>query len=243
MDLVTIHTRLADELDRLSFGPPVGHVYNPLRYAWAPFAHYLTSFGQGPREVVLLGMNPGPFGMAQTGVPFGDPRWARDFLGIRGEITRPEREHPRRPVLGWESPRGEVSGDRIWTFVEGRFGTPGAFFARFFILNWCPLAFLGGSGANITPDKLARGEREALGAACDRALAASLGVLRPRVVVGIGGFAEMCLRRVAPPGVQIGRMLHPSPASPKANQGWEEIAVAELRAMGVEVPDRRPQKA
>ncbi len=36
--------------------------------------------------------------------------------------------------------------------------------------------------------------------------------------------------------VRIGRILHPSPASPAANRGWAEVATSQLKALGVEVP-------
>ena len=34
------------------------------------------------KRVVFLGMNPGPFGMAQVGVPFGEVAAVRDWLRI-----------------------------------------------------------------------------------------------------------------------------------------------------------------
>ncbi|MGF1467727.1 MAG: uracil-DNA glycosylase family protein [Sandaracinaceae bacterium] len=234
--LAAIARQLRDDVDRLSFGGPVTTVYNPLGYAWAPHEAYLRRFGGGPKEVVLMGMNPGPWGMAQTGVPFGDPGLVTGWLGIDGEVGRPPVEHPKRPVLGFASPRAEVSGARLWGWARDRFGTPERFFARFFVQNYCPLVFMEQSGRNRTPDKLPVAERAPLLEACDRALAAALEALDPTMVIGIGGFAEGCLTRVlggregAP---RIGRILHPSPASPKANRGWAEAAEAELRAQGV----------
>lgn len=240
MDLETLDLELAAALEPLRFSPPVTHSYNPLVYAWQPHLAYLRRFGAAsPREVVLVGMNPGPWGMAQTGVPFGDPLWVREWMGIEGEVAQPAHPHPKRPVLGLHSSRGEVSGSRIYGFAKERFGTAEAFFARFFILNYCPLTFMEASGRNRTPDKLPREERDPLFAACDRALAAKIAVLRPRYLVGIGAFAEACIRRVVdplPPGVTVGRILHPSPASPAANQGWAQQAARELAALGVSLP-------
>jgi single-strand selective monofunctional uracil DNA glycosylase len=56
-------------------------------------------------------------------------------------------------------------------------------------------------------------------------------------VIGIGAFAEGRIR-VACSGLEVtvGRVLHPSPASPRANRGWADEATAELRALGVDVP-------
>jgi single-strand selective monofunctional uracil DNA glycosylase len=72
-------------------------VYDPLRYAWAPFVDYLKRYARPRPEVVLLGMNPGPFGMAQTGIPFGDVGLVRDWLVVRGEIGKPPNEHRSDP--------------------------------------------------------------------------------------------------------------------------------------------------
>jgi single-strand selective monofunctional uracil DNA glycosylase len=86
--LLAAARELAQELRALSFAPPVSHVYNPLDYAWATHAAYLERYGAAPKRVVFLGMNPGPFGMAQTGVPFGVPDLARGWLGIDGQVAR-----------------------------------------------------------------------------------------------------------------------------------------------------------
>src|SRR6476646_278158 len=124
-------------------------------------------------------MNPGPFGMAQTGVPFGEVKAVRDWMGIDGRVGRPDPEHPKRPVLGFGHPRAEVSGTRLWGWAEARYRTADAFFDRFYVLNWCPLCFLEEGGRNRTPDKLPVAERDALYAVCDRALRRQIEVLRP----------------------------------------------------------------
>ena len=225
---------LCRALGRLRFGPPVTHVYNPLVYARAPFAEYLRRYGRGRKQVVLLGMNPGPFGMAQTGVPFGTVELVRDWLGIEAPVGRPRREHPKRPVLGFACPRSEVSGQRLWGWARERFATPERFFARFFVANYCPLAFLEASGRNRTPDKLPAAEREPLFRACDGALRRSIEALAPRSVVGVGAFAEARARdALAGTGIAIGRIPHPSPASPSANRGWAAQAEGALRGLGI----------
>jgi single-strand selective monofunctional uracil DNA glycosylase len=235
--LVDIARDLAREVAGLSFAPPVSHVYRPLDYAFEPAAEYLRRYGAGRKEYVLLGMNPGPFGMAQTGVPFGDVTMVKRWLGIEGSVGRPDPEHPARPVTGFACPRGEVSGRRLWGWAEERFGTAERFFERFFVLNYCPLAFLEARGANRTPDKLPRAERAPLFAACDRALARAVDVLQPRALVGIGSFAAGRARAVASArGLPLVQIPHPSPASPTANRGWARAATAALRRAGVEVP-------
>jgi len=227
----------------LSFEAPVSHVYNPLEYAWDPHAEYLERWGRGKKEVVLLGMNPGPFGMAQTGVPFGDVTLVRDFLGIGARVKRTPSEHPARPVLGFECKRSEVSGTRLWGFARSVFETPERFFERFFVVNYCPLAFLEESGKNRTPDKLPKAEQAALFAACDKALVRIVKELEPRHVIGVGAFAEARARQ-ALGGLtpRIGTILHPSPASPRANKGWERIAREELRQIGILLPGSSPKR-
>jgi single-strand selective monofunctional uracil DNA glycosylase len=229
---------VADALCRalapLRFGPPVAYVYNPLVYARAPHREYLRRYAQGPREVLLFGMNPGPFGMAQTGIPFGAVGMVRDFLGIEAEVGRPEREHPKRPVLGFACPREEVSGARLWGLVRERFGTPERFFARCFVANYCPLLFLEASGRNRTPAELRAAERAPLLEACDAALRRTVALLRPRLVVAVGRFAEARARAVlGGSSVAVAALPHPSPASPAANRGWARAAGRVLRDLGV----------
>ena len=240
--------RLADECGALRFALPVTHVYNPLDYAWAAHRQYIDRYGATRKRVVFIGMNPGPFGMTQTGVPFGEVRAVREFLGIVAAIGRPPVEHPERPVQGFACKRAEVSGSRVWGLVAARWGSALAFFADHYVANYCPLVFLEESGKNRTPDKLPAGERAALTAACDRHLRRVVELLEPAWVIGIGGYAEKQAEAAlggsttgsttgATNGARIGRILHPSPASPAANLGWAEAAVAELQAQGIPVPD------
>jgi single-strand selective monofunctional uracil DNA glycosylase len=232
--LCGISRRLSDRVARLKFAEPVTHTYNPLTYARAAHEAYLTRYGAGPKEVVLLGMNPGPFGMAQTGVPFGDVAMVRDWLGIEEHIGTPRGVHDKRPVLGFACTRREVSGTRLWTWAKERFGTPERFFARFFVVNYCPLAFIEASGKNRTPDKLPASEREALFAACDAALSDIVEVLAPLHVVGIGAFAEARARQaLAGRDLHITTILHPSPQSPLANSGWAPRIEAQLEQAGI----------
>ena len=226
--------RLSRELAGLRFGPPVSHVYHPLRYARAPWEAYLSRYGAGRKGVVFLGMNPGPFGMAQTGVPFGDVESVRGWLGIEAKVTPPEREHPRRPVEGFACRRREVSGQRLWGALQACYRTPERFFRHHFIANYCPLLFLEASGRNRTPDKLPAAERTPLFAACDRHLQAVVEILGPHHVIGIGRFAEARARQLLEGSrVEVGGILHPSPASPAANRDWARRAREQLGALGL----------
>ncbi|MET0385211.1 MAG: uracil-DNA glycosylase family protein [Polyangiales bacterium] len=228
--------RLCKELEPLVFEPPVTHVYNPLVYAKTPHDAYLKRYGAAPKRVVYLGMNPGPFGMAQTGVPFGEVALVRDWLGIEGRVERPEPEHPKRPIEGFACTRSEVSGARLWGALKARYHEPGAFFAQAFIANYCPLVFMEESGKNRTPDKLPRPEREPLFAACDRYLAGIVEALAPQYVIGVGKFAADRAREVfAGQSLKIGVIPHPSPANPAANRGWLTQVDAALAAHGFEL--------
>jgi single-strand selective monofunctional uracil DNA glycosylase len=243
LSLVDISRDLAKAMKKLSFAAPVAYVYNPLDYAWEAHRAYLERWGRGKKQVLLLGMNPGPFGMVQTGVPFGDVEVVRDWLGVSAKVKRPAREHPARPVLGFACPRGEVSGQRLWGFARATFGEPERFFERFFVVNYCPLAFVEESSKNRTPDKLPKAEQTPLFAACDRALERIVGELEPRFVIGVGAFAEARARAVlATRDVHVGCILHPSPASPRANQGWARIAAEELRQSGIILPESSPTR-
>jgi single-strand selective monofunctional uracil DNA glycosylase len=240
--LVAISRELCAQVERLDF-PSVPYVYNPLVYARAPHEAYLERWGsKRPREVLLVGMNPGPFGMAQTGVPFGDVTMVRDFLGIRGPVGKPPREHPARPVAGFACARSEMSGTRLWGWARDRFGTPERFFDRVFVTNWCPLAFMDASGANRTPDKLPAAERAPLFHACDDALARVAEALEPRLVIGVGRFAETRARKAIGEGAAIGCILHPSPASPAANAGWAGVVEAQLAELGFVPPLPRDER-
>lgn len=238
--LAAITDELVAAVERLHFGPPVACVYDPLVYARTGWDAYCHRYGEGPREVLLVGMNPGPFGMAQVGVPFGEVALVRDWLGIRTAIGQPPLLHPKRPVDGFDCSRSEVSGARVWGWARDRFGTPAAFFERFFILNYCPLVFMEASGRNLTPDKLARAERGPLFAACDAALLAAVGHFQPRFVLGVGQFAESRIRAVLGNrgDLKLGCLPHPSPASPQANRGWAELMDRALLAQGVPLPKK-----
>jgi single-strand selective monofunctional uracil DNA glycosylase len=232
--LIVSARRLRDQVGKLAFAAPVSHVYNPLDYAWPAHEAYLRRYGEGPKRVLFLGMNPGPFGMVQTGVPFGEVAAVRDWLGIRAEIGRPGSEHPKRPVTGFACLRSEVSGRRLWGLFSARFGTPDSFFREHLVVNYCPLAFLESTGRNRTPDKLLPAEQSALFAACDEHAREAVRVLEPEWVIGVGDFAAKRAASVlAGTAVKIGRILHPSPANPAANRDWAGVVTVQLRELGV----------
>lgn len=218
----------------LSFSAPVTHVYNPLVYARKPHDLYWQHFGQLQAPTMLLGMNPGPWGMVQTGVPFGEIPAVRDWIGITGPVGKPANAHPKRPVEGFGCTKSEVSGRRLWGWARKSFGRPDTFFKHFFVVNYCPLVFMEAGGRNRTPNNLPAVEKKPLMAACDQALQRTVDLLRPKRVIGIGAFAEQRARAaLSGYDVGIGRITHPSPANPKANKGWEGVIATELEGMGI----------
>lgn len=225
---------LSDAVDALDFAPPTTHIYNPLTYAWAGHRSYLQQHANSRKRVVFMGMNPGPFGMAQCGVPFGEIDLVRDWVGVDEYIVKPENEHPKRLIEGFACSRSEVSGRRLWGLFRERYPNTDDFFADHFVANYCPLVFMEESGRNRTPDKLPAAEAEALYAVCDAHLRSLVESLKPDWVIGVGAFAEG-RAKVALKGsdVKIGRILHPSPASPAANRGWGEQATQQLEALGI----------
>ncbi|MEK6644496.1 MAG: uracil-DNA glycosylase family protein [Planctomycetota bacterium] len=237
MDLLAIADSLTADLKPIQFGPPVAYVYNPLVYARACYEQYVRRFGQGPREILMLGMNPGPWGMAQTGIPFGEVEFVREWMEIDAVVGKPPREHPKRPVQGLACRRSEVSGARLWGWAKARFSTPKRFFQRFFIANYCPLCFMEISGKNLTPDKLPIAARKRIIEACDLALVRTVEGLKPSLVIGVGHFAADRARdALHGREIQIESILHPSPASPKANRDWAGQVDQQFVEMGVRLP-------
>ncbi|MBN2351443.1 MAG: single-stranded DNA-binding protein [Spirochaetales bacterium] len=244
--LILLYRTLAREIDTLSFGPPVAFTYNPLVYAREPFEKYLSLYANGTGKTIFMGMNPGPWGMLQTGIPFGEVETVRGWLGVTGRVRQPDKLHPKRPVQGFACTRREVSGQRLWGLFRSRFKAARNFFRNHVVINYCPLGFFNRQGTNITPDKLPKGDRESLLDLCDDSLSRVLAVLEPRFAIGVGRFAEGRLRDVVtragtgdggkiPPyaRVKIVGILHPSPASPAANKGWETAVIRTLTEAGV----------
>lgn len=234
-ELIRAARALKRKLAPLRFGEPVTHVYNPLDYAAATHEAYLEKHGGGRKRIVFLGMNPGPFGMTQTGVPFGEIAAVRDWIGISGPVKKPAAEHPKRRILGFDCPQSEVSGRRLWGLFAQRFGTAEKFFSEHFVTNYCPLVFMEASGKNRTPDKMDAVEMVAVYRACDEHLEAVVRALEPEWLIGVGGWAESraALMKETFPALKLGRILHPSPASPAANRDWAGEATRQMQKMGL----------
>jgi single-strand selective monofunctional uracil DNA glycosylase len=228
------HT-LSDSVNSLKFSAPVTHTLNPLDYAWAPHEAYLRKFGNGKKRVIFMGMNPGPFGMVQVGVPFGEVNAVRDWMKIIAPVLQPKTPNPHRPIEGFDCARSEISGQRLWALFSARFPDANDFFAHHFVLNYCPLAFFDNT-RNVTPDKISKAETAPLYAACDEHLRECVRAMQPEWVIGIGKFAETQATKALHkefPLLKIGTVLHPSPASPMANRGWAPQAMAQLEKLAI----------
>ncbi len=211
-------------------------VYNPLDYAWVPHAVYIKKYGAGTKHVLFIGMNPGPWGMAQTGIPFGEIHAVRTWMGIEEPVGKPVQEHPKKIVEGFACKKSEVSGKRLWGLVSRKYPDSCDFFARHFVVNYCPLLFLDEQGRNVTPDKLPLSVRKGLELVCDAHLITVIKTTKPAFVIGIGGYAEKKLIQISGKlgsHITIGKILHPSPASPRANAGWNQEAETQLAAYGI----------
>ena len=236
-EVIDAAQELNSALKPLPFAEPVSHVYLPTEYAWERHRDYLQRFASGKKRVLLLGMNPGPWGMAQTGVPFGEIPAVRDWMKILGPVNHPVPEHPKRPIEGFECARSEVSGRRLWGLFSEKFPIVDDFFRDHFVANYCPLVWMGETGKNITPDKLPKSEMAPVEEACQKHLAALITALQPDWLIGVGAYAEKKLIAVTKSHFpnqtfHIGKILHPSPASPAANRGWEPQAEKQLIEMG-----------
>ncbi len=225
---------LSTGVDALQFAEPTTHIYNPLAYAWAGHRSYLEQHANSKKKVICMGMNSVSYGTAPTGVPVGEVALVRDWVGVDEAIEKPATEHPKRLIEGFDCQRSEVSGRRLWGLFSERFVSADAFFADHFVANYCPLVFMEASGRNRTPDKLPAAEVAALYSLCDTHLRELVAALQPEWVIGVGAFAEGRAKvALKDCDVQIGRILHPSPASPAANRGWGEQATKQLEALGV----------
>ncbi|XP_065566031.1 single-strand selective monofunctional uracil DNA glycosylase-like isoform X1 [Artemia franciscana] len=235
--VLTIEKELAGSLLGLNYSDSgVTHIYNPVDYARVPHEIFVTKFCKETISTLLIGMNPGPWGMVQTGVPFGEVSIVRDWLNIIGEVIKPANEHPKRPILGFQCHRSEISGKRFWAFLRDLSGTPERLFETLFMYNYCPLSFMKISGKNVTPPELKLTERKILLSLCDAALLEVIKVLRPKSLLCVGNFVFKQVSGVVKKAnldVKVGLLMHPSPINPRANKNWAEEAKKTFDQLGI----------
>ncbi len=235
-ELIAAAKNLREQMAGLRFENPVAHVYNPLEYAWESHKDYLLMANSKGVRTLFLGMNPGPWGMAQTGVPFGEIHAVKNWMGITRKVRKPQSEHPKRPIEGFDCTRSEVSGRRFWGLFQTRFKKSEHFFREHFVANFCPLVFMEDTGRNRTPDKLTKSERAEVDRYCGQHLQRIIQILEPSFLVGVGAYAEKQFHQAAGElnlQVTITRILHPSPASPAANRDWVGTVEKQLHESGI----------
>ncbi|MBI9107739.1 MAG: single-stranded DNA-binding protein [Spirochaetales bacterium] len=230
--------KMSQAVSGLDFIEEITHIYNPLVYAWDAHRVYIERFAGNRKKVIFLGMNPGPWGMAQTGVPFGEISAVKDWLKIEEEVSRPAKEHPKRPVEGFLCSRSEISGKRLWSLIENRFGNPEKFFQEHYVANYCPVSFMTETGKNFTPDKLPKEQQKALFDVCDIHLREIAEILEAEWLIGVGKFAEKRInealkKQIESSKIKSGTIIHPSPASPAANKGWAEAVIIKMAEYGL----------
>jgi single-strand selective monofunctional uracil DNA glycosylase len=225
MNLIVDRTKeFAFECARIEY-PENVYVYHPLIYAWDFHRKYLERYVKEDTKALFLGMNPGPFGMAQTGIPFGEVDVVEEYLHIDEQLHNLPITHPKRPIDGLNCARSEVSGRRLWALIKERYPLAHMFPPYLAIMNYCPVVFVdkGPTGKNIIPEKIEKEVRMALENVCDSYLDDIISIILPHSVIGIGQYAkkklEQSISRLEK-DIYVTSILHPSPANPKANRGW-----------------------
>ncbi|CAD5118156.1 DgyrCDS6890 [Dimorphilus gyrociliatus] len=235
--ILDIEIKLCNELASLEYLHPVSFIYNPIDYAAELHCDFISKYGQNPKKVLFVGMNPGPFGMAQTGVPFGEVKTVKDWFKVEGKIGKPAKECVKRKISGLECQRSEVSGERFWSLFKKLCGTPDNFSKAAYVHNFCPLLFLKESGKNLTPVDLKIDLRKKVNSMCLKSLSEVIKVIEPKWIIGIGKYAKDNIDKACKlfdiENVKTAVVMHPSPANPQANKGWENIAIAQLSEIGV----------
>ena len=227
--MIEASSKLRDDVEKFSDSlvkeGSVDAVYNPLAYAWEPHRAYLELASGGGAKTLLLGMNPGPHGMGQMGIPFAATSVVRDLLKITDlEVGQPSTPHPKRPISGLGWPKEEVSGTRLWGLLENEYGSAESIFKSVFLLNHCPLMLFSGERAtNITPDKITGPTTKALLERCDDHLREVVDIMQIERVIGVGRYSEKrALNALSGIDISITTCWHPSPASPLANRNKGE---------------------
>ncbi len=228
MNTLIDRTKLfASECQEIEY-PECVYVYHPLNYAWNFHKKYLELYVKKGTKALFLGMNPGPFGMAQTGIPFGEVNVVKEYLKIDEPLLALPITHPKRPIEGLLCERSEVSGRRLWSLIEKKFPLSKQFTPHLAIMNYCPVVFVdtGPTGKNIIPEKIEKEVRVELEKVCDTYLDDIIDIIRPISVVGIGQYAKKKLSLSiarSKKNIYVTSIIHPSPANPQANKGWLEI--------------------
>lgn len=231
--LLQYATALNEKLRKLSFNSPVQYVYNPVEYAYDMHAAFIKRYCQSEKKILLLGMNPGPWGMVQTGIPFGEINMVKEWYQIEAKINKPAIECPQREVMGLDCHRSEISGKRLYEYFKKVSHTPDNFFKNTYLYNYCPLALLQRGGNNFTPSSLKGAIKKELEEYCNDSLLQVLELLKTEIIIALGVYtkkqADLILKVNCIDHIQVICMPHPSPRA-KGNENWSEKAQHVLEA-------------
>ncbi len=228
-------------------------IWNPGLYGETWHARFRRLYRPGQHPLVVFGLNPGPYGMAQTGIPFTDirrlvsalPDLAAELRG-RGERVEPPGLAPPglRPYL---SRSFESSAVRVYRFLKKGWGGAERGWTEVVVANPCTLLFIDpAEGKNRTPADLARAARlrgsgrdqvrelvESFGRIRIRCAVESIEALSPRGAILLGKDVQAAL------GPALRRILgearvipweHPARAVPES---WASGLLSALRRRGL----------
>jgi Uracil DNA glycosylase superfamily. len=207
---------------------------NVFSYAIDPFLEYLEKAERGSVRTLYLGMNPGPYGMYRTGIPFCDFVTKREFLKITASVDETfidvDAVRGEKP----DEKRREVSGMRLWGLFESVYHSPERFFSSSLVLSYSPLIFFRSEGrrANIALSDVKSLDRKRIEKVSDEFLKRYIKELKCDTLVGIGDYAHRALVRCSD-GERLLKIAHPSPANPAANGDWAGRTYCYLKSEGV----------
>ncbi|XP_013171163.1 PREDICTED: single-strand selective monofunctional uracil DNA glycosylase [Papilio xuthus] len=237
-DLSTEFLHLIDDLNNkleiFQFPAAIKCIYNPTIYARHTFEMYVRKYCNTKKSIMFFGMNPGPFGMSQTGVPFGDVSSVREWLGIEGPVGKPPKELETRPVRGFECTRTEISGKRFWGLLKEICGTPEKFFESSFVYNYLNQQWMKTNGCNLTPGDFKVTEMKALYEICDPIFIKVLELYNVQTIIAVGKFCETRAHKAIEAylpskgkTIKVLYLPHPSPRTVN-NNNWDEKALEYL---------------
>ena len=219
--LINLTEAFNNKLNKIHFSF-TGIIYNPLDYAKDNYYEYLQNYVNEYIDNIFLGMNPGPYGMVQTGIPFGEINYVKNYLKINNTVNKPKTEHCKKIITGMNTERSEISGFRFWSLIKSKYQTAELFAEKNAVLNYCPLCFIENTqkGKNITPEMLSKSDKNQINICCDEYLKNIIMLIQPKKLIGIGSYAYKRFCKVST--LPTFYMLHPSPLNPKANKNWIE---------------------
>jgi single-strand selective monofunctional uracil DNA glycosylase len=221
-------------------------VLDPSRYGERWHAPFRRLYPPRARPLLVFGLNPGPYGMAQTGIPFTDlKRLAQGLPRLAAELAR-SGERLSLPGLAPSSLQPfltrtfESSSVRVHRFLRLAHGSAERAFREVVFVNPCPLLFIDRAlGENRTPADLPRALRAGVDEARVEVVSVAVARLRARGAIVLGRDAAAALS--VPLRARLGERAvveweHPARAVPDI---WARGLLAALRRRGLLASSRR----